>query len=138
MLATAPVLEKLTYLEILEVDPIFSDGQSQLPATLIISRPQQKEPIKADKKQSHRWDDRYIDHFCINPESIDEIKDKLNVPIPTKESVNKATDMIADIFQNSRDISFPLKKHTLFTSKTKQKINHGSAQNVNWQEKSTI
>ena len=123
MLATAPVLEKLTNFEILEVDPIFSDGHSQLSATLTITRPKQKEPIKTDKKQSPRWDDRYIDQFCrnINPESIDEIKDLLNIPIPTKESVNKATDMMANIFQNSRDISFPLKKTHSFHQQNKTK-----------------
>ena len=49
MLATAPVLEKLTNFEILEVDPIFSNVHSQLSATLRITRPQQKELIKTDK-----------------------------------------------------------------------------------------
>ena len=94
MLATAPVLGKITNFEILEVDPIFSDGYSgynQLSATIMITRPQQKEPFKTDrKKQSPRWDDRYIDHFCgnINPESIDEIKGLLKILTPTKESDN--------------------------------------------------
>ena len=59
-----------------------------------------------------RWDGRYSDSFIsnINLDAVDGILAFLRTSDCTKETVNSATDMISNLFQTSRRMSFPIKK----------------------------
>ena len=110
MLVSVDTLKLLRSFEIVDTDPIFSDGHSILSCTLArtfhFPRPSQK---PENKPNPPKWNGKYANNFCTNIEQdqVNVLLNTLTTTSPTKHSINEATEKISLIFHDACAKTFP-------------------------------
>ena len=108
-LVTLDIFSLLRNFDVLETDPIFSDGHCILSCVLSCFdiRPNN---VPVVSRQTHpKWNDKYA-HAFINHIDRDEISALLNIlesGEPSRDSINEVTDTISNIFLWACSETFP-------------------------------
>ena len=112
-IATASMFKHLLNFDVIELDPLFSDGHCLLQTTLKRAQVYKQQPnIQNNDCHIPRWNCKFSDSFAsnINLQAVDDILALLRSNNCSRETINTATDMISKVFQASRCMSFPKKR----------------------------
>ncbi|MEW8548622.1 MAG: reverse transcriptase family protein [Candidatus Thiodiazotropha sp.] len=124
-LATIDTFKFLHEFEIIETDPLFSDGHCLLSCKLCFSdfsATQSSKGQTGTDTTTPKWNDKYAHNFCNNVErdEIIQIIHFLDIPSPTKYDINHATDRISFLFNSACEKTFPASRRAgVISNKTK-------------------
>ena len=113
-LCSAGFLENVSNFDVIELDPLFSDGHSLLSVDISLSQPviRNLQTDAPDKARPPRWKDNLKLEFKhnIDPAKLNSIKDLLNEQINDtciKPFLNNITSRISDLFTECARKTFP-------------------------------
>ncbi|MEW8152903.1 MAG: reverse transcriptase family protein, partial [Candidatus Thiodiazotropha endolucinida] len=114
MLSSVDSLQFLEGFEILETDPLFSDGHCILTCIFTCPEPRLKQQTFRNNTRKPLWNEKFAHNFCGNIDlgQVDFLSNSLDSPIHTKRYVNEVTERILHIFQDASARTFPPKCKT--------------------------
>ena len=119
-IGTLDVLKLIGQFEIIETDPIFSDGHCILSHSFDSHNLDSAENDRlTGKSPCPKWDASRSEQFCenINLEQIEEILSLLDSNMPDHVRVNEATERIATLFTIASNQTFPVQNKGNFCRK---------------------
>ena len=110
-LVTVDTFSLLRNFNVLETDPIFSDGHSILSCTLSCADLRLVDASGTDESQHKeaRWNEKIAHNFInhVDREEISSLLVTLDSESPSRNSINEVTEGISNIFQRAHSETFP-------------------------------
>lgn len=113
-IASLNMLEFYQDFEVVEMDPIFSDGHSVLRSVLKFDSINLKEDKPLSSSSKPKWNSEYKDDFIhhIDSAKIESLIHILESNNINKDTINYVTNQISEIFKNATSKAFPKPKRS--------------------------
>ena len=108
VLATAESFNYITDFEIIETDPLFSDGHNVLSWDISTVQPQSKKPVNTNNSSCPTWKQDQKDQFIINinKPQLEELYLSLNTYPQSQQTLDYITHELQNIFENASSKTF--------------------------------